>query len=119
MYHISFICSSVNGHLGFFHVLTTVNSAMNTGVQVSFGLWFSPDICPGVGLLNSIFSLRNFHTVLHHGCTNLHFCQQKRGIPFSSTPSPAFVACSHFGNSRSDWCKVISHYSFNLHFSNN
>ena len=35
--HIFFIHSSVDGHLGCFHVLTIVNSAAtNTGVHVSF-----------------------------------------------------------------------------------
>ena len=42
----SFIHLTVNGHLGCFHVLATVNSAaMDTEVHVSF-----LDICPGVGL---------------------------------------------------------------------
>ena len=37
MYHTFFIYSSVNGHLGCFHVLAIVHSAaMNIGVHVSF-----------------------------------------------------------------------------------
>ena len=42
MYHNFFIHLSVNGHLGCFHNLAIVNiAAVNTGVHVSFALWFS------------------------------------------------------------------------------
>ena len=58
MYYIFFICSSVDGHLGCFYVLATVNSAaVNIGVHVSFELWLSLDRCSGVGLLDHMVVL--------------------------------------------------------------
>ena len=63
MYHIFFIHSSVDGHLGCFHVLAIVNSAaMNTGVRVLFELWFSQGICPGLGFVTQCLIL--FHLLL-------------------------------------------------------
>ena len=40
-----------------------------------------------------------------------------RGFPLSK-PSPEFIVCRLFDDGHSDWCEEISHYNFDLHFSN-
>ena len=85
-YHILFIHSSVGRHLGCFHVLAIVNSAVvKIGVLcVSFQIrvfifskyMSGSEIAALYG--NSVFSfLRSLHAVLHSGCTSL--------LPINST----------------------------------
>ena len=89
MYHSFFIHSSVDGHLGCFHVLAIVNSAsVNIGIHVSFSVLLSSGYMPRSGIAGSYggfiprFS-RSLHSIFHSGCVGLYSHQQRKNVPFS------------------------------------
>ena len=96
---------------------------MNIGVHVSLSILVSSVCMPSSGIsgfhVNSISRfLRNLHTILHSGCTGLHFHQQCKRVPFS-IPSPAFIFCRLFHSIYSEWHEMVPLCGFDLHFSDN
>ena len=63
-----------------------------------------------------VFFLSNPYTVLHSGCINFSPIVQEGSL--FSTSSQAFIVCRLFNDGYSDWCEMILHCSFYLHFSN-
>ena len=125
MFYNFFIYSSVDGHLGCFHILAIVNSAaMNNGIHVSLSILVSSGYMPSSGLAGSYGGfipsfLRNIHTIFHNGCIYLRFPPTVQRVFLFSTPSLVFIVCRFFDDGRSNWCEVISHCGFDLHFSEN
>ena len=91
MYYDSFIHSSVNGHLGYSHVLAIVNcTAMNNAMNMSSSTLVYSRYMPRSGIAGSYGGfrprfLRNLHTIFHRGC-QFTFPPTVQELSFSTHP---------------------------------
>ena len=100
-----------------------MNRAVNMRVHVSLLSRVLSGYMPKSGIVGTYGSsmsrfLRYIQTVFHSGCTIYISTNSVGGSLFSTLP-PAFVICGLINDGHSDWCEVVSHGSFDLHFSNN
>ena len=92
------------------------------GYMCLFKFRFPQGICLGVGLLGHmvvLFLVFNKFPYRLPVLVSIYIpINSARMYPFSPH-SPSFIVCRLFNDGHSDWCKLMSHCSFDLSFSNN
>ena len=119
----SSLFSSIDGHLGCFNILATVNNAaMNIEVHVSFQIivfvFFGKILKSGIAKSygSSIFNFWGTTILFSIVAAPIYNpTNSLQGFPFS-TSSPAFAIPRLFDDGHFNRPEVISHCGFNLHF---
>ena len=89
-----------------------------------FQFWFPWATCLGVGLLGHmvvlfpVFQGLSIQSSTVAVSIYIPFCSNAKMFPFLHTLSSIYCL-RLFHDGHSDWCEVVSHCSFDLHFSNN
>ena len=121
MYHNFYFHSSVDGHLGCFHVLAIVKSAAtNIGVYESLSIIaFSGYICRSGIVRHMVVLFLVFKGIsILFSIVALPICTPTHSVEVFSLLHilPSIYYCRLFADGHSDQCEVIPHCSFDLQF---
>ena len=97
-------------------------AAMNTEALVSFSVMAFSGYMPSSGISGSYGSpISSFLRISYspYWLYQFTFPLTVQESSLLSIPSPAFIVSRFFDDGHCDWCEVIPHCSFDLHFSDN
>ena len=101
--------------------LLWISVTMNAEVHISFWtMVFSGYVLGSVTIEshgNSVFNVRNLHTFSTLAAPIYIPASSIRGLPFAPHPLQHLLFVNFFYDGHPEWCEVIFHFGFGLHFS--